>query len=77
MNINSYQEADEMSAEEIDRRNRETREILWKAGAHRVVDSIADIESVIEDINQRLAAENDFKSRGMNNGQEEPPKVTW
>ena len=56
-----------MLAEEIDRRNRETREILGKAGAHRV----------IEDINQRLAAENDFKSRGMNNGQEEPPKVTW
>jgi len=67
MNINNYQEADEMLAEEIDRRNRETREILGKAGAHRV----------IEDINQQLAAENDFKSRGMNNGQEEPPKVTW
>ena len=55
MNINSYQEADDMPAAEIDRRHDETREILRKAGAHYVIDSLADIEPVIEDVNQRLA----------------------
>jgi phosphonoacetaldehyde hydrolase len=29
--------------------------LLEKAGAHYVIESIADIEPVIEDINQRLA----------------------
>jgi phosphonoacetaldehyde hydrolase len=55
MNINSLQEADDLPIEEMDRRNNETREILRKAGAHYVLDSIAEIELVIEDINQRLA----------------------
>lgn len=55
MNINSYREADDMPAAEIDRRHDETREILRKAGAHYVIDSLLDIESVIEDVNQRLA----------------------
>jgi phosphonoacetaldehyde hydrolase len=55
MNINSYQEADEMPADEIDRRNNESREILRKAGAHYVIDSIAEMEAVIEDVNDRLA----------------------
>jgi phosphonoacetaldehyde hydrolase len=55
MNINSYQEADDMPAAEVDRRHNETREILQKAGAHYVIDSFADIELVIEDVNQRLA----------------------
>ena len=55
MNINSLQEADDLPVEEMDRRNNETREILRKAGAHYVLDSIAEIELVIEDINQRLA----------------------
>ena len=55
MNINSYQEADNMPAAEFDRRHDETREILRKAGAHYVIDSFAEIEPVIEDVNQRLA----------------------
>jgi phosphonoacetaldehyde hydrolase len=55
MNINSYQEADDMPAAEFDRRHDETREILRKAGAHYVIDSFAEIEPVIEDVNQRLA----------------------
>ncbi|MCG6859367.1 MAG: phosphonoacetaldehyde hydrolase [Salaquimonas sp.] len=41
--------------EEIERRLEKTRDILRKAGAHYVIDSLADIEPVIEDINQRLA----------------------
>ena len=31
------------------------RSILEKAGAHYVIDNLADIEPVIEDINARLA----------------------
>ena len=55
MNINTLDEESQLSAAEIDRRHDETREILRKAGAHYVIDSIADIESVIEDVNHRLA----------------------
>ena len=40
---------------EIERRLNKTRQILWQAGAHYVIDSIADIEPVIDDINARLA----------------------
>ena len=55
LNINSYQEADDMPVAELNRRHEETRDILRKAGAHYVIDSLADIEPVIEDVNQRLA----------------------
>ena len=55
MNINSLDEAKSLPPEEIDRRHEETREILRQAGAHYVIDSIADIEPVIEDVNCRLA----------------------
>lgn len=44
-----------MPAAEIERRLERTRDILRKAGAHYVIDSIADIEPVIADINARLA----------------------
>lgn len=44
-----------LSAEEIDYRHEKTKELLRRAGAHYVIDSIADIEPVIEDINARLA----------------------
>jgi phosphonoacetaldehyde hydrolase len=40
---------------EIKRRLAKTRQILAQAGAHYVIDSIADIEPVIDDINARLA----------------------
>jgi phosphonoacetaldehyde hydrolase len=55
MNINSHLEADEMPAAEMDRRHRETRDILQRAGAHYVIDSLVDVGPVVEDINQRLA----------------------
>ena len=55
MNINSLEEADQLPSEEIERRLNLTREILRKAGAHYVIDSIAEIEPVIADINARLA----------------------
>ncbi len=55
MNINTQEEADAMSEHEIARRMAHTRDILLKTGAHYVIDSLADIEPVIEDINARLA----------------------
>jgi phosphonoacetaldehyde hydrolase len=55
MNINSLEEAQQLAAEEIERRLETTREILRKAGAHYVIDSIAQIEPVLDDINARLA----------------------
>ncbi|MCF6248986.1 MAG: endopeptidase La [Desulfobacula sp.] len=55
MNINTLDEEATLSTEEIDRRHNKTREMLQKAGAHYVIDSIADIEEVITDINSRLA----------------------
>jgi len=55
MNINTQEEADAMSETEIERRMEITRDILLKTGAHYVIDSLADIEPVIEDINARMA----------------------
>lgn len=55
LNINSQQEADQMSDAELARRMAQTRDILLKTGAHYVIDSLADIEAVIADINLRLA----------------------
>ncbi len=55
MNINTLDEEATLSTEEIERRHNQSREMLQKAGAHYVIDSIADIEDVITDINARLA----------------------
>ncbi len=55
MNINSLEEADNMSAEEIQMRLEKTRDILVKSGAHYVIDSIVELPGVIDDINNRLA----------------------
>ncbi|RMD60977.1 MAG: phosphonoacetaldehyde hydrolase [Alphaproteobacteria bacterium] len=55
MNFDSVEQANSAPAEEIERRLSYTRELLRKAGAHYVVDSIVDLPEVIEDINARLA----------------------
>jgi phosphonoacetaldehyde hydrolase len=55
MNINSFEEEKRLSKDEIQRRLNKTRDILTKAGAHYVIDSLADIEPVIADVNARLA----------------------
>ena len=55
MNINTLEEEATLSKAEIARRLEETREILRKAGAHYVIDSLADIEPVIGEIEARLA----------------------
>lgn len=56
MDVNSVEEADQLSADEIARRKTHTADILIKSGAHYTIDSLAGIEPVIEDINRRLAA---------------------
>ncbi len=55
MDVDSPEEGAAMSADEIARRLAKTHDILEKAGAHYVIDSLADIEAVIDDINTRLA----------------------
>jgi phosphonoacetaldehyde hydrolase len=55
MDINSLDEADRLPAAEIERRHELTRDILRKAGAHYVIDSVADLPAVVDDINARLA----------------------
>ena len=55
MDIDTLEQADSLAAEEIERRVALTREILRKAGAHYVVDSIVELPEIIDDINQRLA----------------------
>ena len=56
MDVDTLAEAESLSEAEIARRVDVTKEILQKAGAHYVLDNLADIEPVIEDINRRLAS---------------------
>lgn len=55
MNINSFEEEKRLSAADLQARLERTRDILRKSGAHYVIDSLADIEPVIADVNARLA----------------------
>ncbi|WP_434721354.1 phosphonoacetaldehyde hydrolase [Mesorhizobium sp. RIZ17] len=55
MDMDTPDQDKQFPKEEIERRLEKTREILRKAGAHYVIDSLADIEPVIADINARLA----------------------
>lgn len=55
MNINTLEEEDKIPEAEIERRTEVSRELLRKAGSHYVIDSIAELPSVVEDINKRLA----------------------
>ena len=54
MNINTLEEEATLSEDEINQRHEATKETLRKSGAHYVIDSIADIEPVIDDVNARL-----------------------
>lgn len=56
MDINSLEEEPKLSEEDIERRTEVSRDLLRKAGAHYVVDSIVDLPEVVADINKRLAA---------------------
>jgi phosphonoacetaldehyde hydrolase len=55
MDIDTPEQGAAMPAEEIARRMAISRDILEKTGAHYVIDSLADIDPVIDDINARLA----------------------
>ena len=55
MNINTLQEADELSADEIRGRLEHTRQLLWEYGAHYVIDEPIELLDVIDDVNARLA----------------------
>lgn len=44
-----------LSLEELNKKLSKAYEILYNSGAHYVIDSVADILPVIEDINLRLA----------------------
>jgi len=54
MNIDSFEHEKLLDKSEINERLSNSRDILVKGGAHYVIDSIADLPNVIEDINQRL-----------------------
>jgi phosphonoacetaldehyde hydrolase len=51
----TWQEYQQMSEEEIDRRRALATDKLYAAGAHYVIDSLVQLPGVIAEINQRLA----------------------
>ena len=55
MNINSLEEAESMSQEELDRRLHLTRQRLTEAGAHYVINTFTELPGVVEDVNERLS----------------------
>ncbi len=55
MNINTLDEEATLSEANIAARMAKTRKILEEAGAHYVIDSLADLPEVLDDINARLA----------------------
>jgi phosphonoacetaldehyde hydrolase len=55
MNINTLDEEDRLDETEIQRRLTHSRTLLQQAGAHYVIDSLEEIETVVADVNQRLA----------------------
>lgn len=55
MDVDTPEQGEQLSPDEVERRVEHTRDILRKTGAHYVIDSITEIEPVIEDINSRLA----------------------
>ena len=54
MDIDSLEIEAKLSPEEIDRRTEVSRDMLRKAGAHYVIDSIVDLPEVVANINKRL-----------------------
>jgi phosphonoacetaldehyde hydrolase len=54
MDMDTLEEADSLSEDEIMRRLTHTRDLLQKAGAHYVIDTWEQMPDVIEDVNIRL-----------------------
>ena len=55
MDVDTPEEGESLSSDEVSKKQAKTKDILEKAGAHYVIESLADIEPVIDDVNQRLA----------------------
>ena len=55
MNINSVEEAESISEDEIQRRLAKSRDLLTKSGAHYVINQFSELLDVIADVNDRLA----------------------
>jgi phosphonoacetaldehyde hydrolase len=55
MDIDTVEQAEKMPKAELERRVAYSADLLRKAGAHYVVDSIVELPEVIDDINARLA----------------------
>ena len=55
MDGDTPEDGEKLSDDEVAKRQAHTKDLLEKAGAHSVIESIADIEPVIEDVNKRLA----------------------
>jgi len=54
MDVDTLEDADNLTAEDELVKIEKSRELLKKSGAHYVIDSIVDLPEVIEEINQRL-----------------------
>ncbi|XP_076459605.1 phosphonoacetaldehyde hydrolase-like isoform X2 [Babylonia areolata] len=55
MGIDRLEEEEEITAQDMESRLERSREVLRQAGAHYVIDSVADLPAVVADINCRLA----------------------
>ncbi len=56
MDVDSLEDGDKLTREEIECKLKMSRDILEKSGAHYVIDTIYDLPSVIECINTKLSA---------------------
>ena len=55
MDMNTLEEVETLAEEEIQRRVERTRDLLWRTGAHYVIDEPIELLGVIDDVNARLA----------------------
>ena len=55
MNIDSFEHEKTLSEQELSKRNIQSGNKLKASGAHFVIDSIADLPAIIDEINSRLA----------------------
>lgn len=54
MDVDTLEDADNLTAEDELVKIEKSRELLRKSGAHYVIDSIVDLPEIVEEINQRL-----------------------
>ena len=55
MNINSVEEAESISEDEIQRRLAKSRDLLRNSGAHYVINDFSELLDVVADVNERLS----------------------